>query len=114
MYTSIYKICSYTSLSACHHFVVLWVELELRGCRSRCNIEGDRKGIKLHLLAFDILKSSIEAFQETGTFQIILSTGSWIIFFNVGKCVQLLSFNRFSQRLSIDVKDLILEKNRVQ
>ena len=54
-------------------------------CRSRCNIEGDRKDIKFQLLAFDILKSSIEAFQETGTFQNILSTGSWIVFFQCGK-----------------------------
>jgi len=49
------------------------------------NTEWDRKDIKLQLLAFDIMKSSINAFQETGTFQSILSTRSWIAFFQRGK-----------------------------
>ena len=48
-------------------------------------IKGDREDIKLHLLAFDILKSGIKSFQETGTFQSILSTKSWIVFFQRGK-----------------------------
>ena len=40
--------------------VRLWFyefELDLRGCRSGCNIKGGRKGIKPQLLAFDIAKS---------------------------------------------------------
>ena len=40
-------------------------------CRSGCNIKRDRKNIKLQLLAFDVLKSSIKVFQETRTFQSI-------------------------------------------
>ena len=73
-------------------------QMKLRGCGSGCNIEGDRKDIKLKLLAFEILKPSGLSLSKR-------LAGHMLITFNLKECTLIkLNYVRFCFLIEKSVK----------